>query len=105
MRQFDICELAATGRRNARRARLVALLQHDFLSDLGSVVVAPLLPATEDNRIQRLRPVVKLQREEYVVAVDRLAAVRRQELGPVAGSIESSSHELRNALDLLFVGF
>lgn len=107
MRQYDVCPIAPLGRhgRQSGRRQLVVVLQHQLLAALQSVVVAPLVEATEDVRFKRLRPALSVNGRDYVLAIDRLASVVRRELQDPVDNVSEHRDSIRNALDLLFVGF
>jgi len=103
MKRFDVCP--ATGAGVAGRGRLVVVLQHEHLSQLGNVVVAPLFAHGELEAIDRLRPIVVIDARPYVVAVDQLAALPTRQVGSPVANLESARYDLINALDFLFAGF
>jgi toxin CcdB len=103
MKRFDVCP--ATGPGVSGRGRLVVVLQHEHLSQLGNFVVAPLFAHGELEVIDRLRPVVVVVARNYIVAVDRLASLPTRQLGSPLANLESARYELVNALDFLFAGF
>ena len=103
MKRFDVCP--ATGSGVAGRGHLVVVLQHEHLSQLGNVVVAPLFAHGELEGIDRLRPVVVIDARPYVVAVDRLAGLPTRQVGAPVANLESARYDLINALDFLFAGF
>ena len=103
MKRFDVCP--ATGAGVAGRGRLVVVLQHEHLSQLGNVVVAPLFAHGELEAIDRLRPIVVIDARPYVVAVDQLAALPTRQVGSPVANLESARYEIINALDFLFGGF
>jgi hypothetical protein len=103
MKRFDVCP--ANGPGVAGRVRLVAVLQHEHLSPLANVVVAPLFAKGEIETIERLRPLVLVARRRYIIAVDRLASLPVRQLGAPVANIEGLRYELISALDLLFSGF
>jgi toxin CcdB len=103
MKRFDVCPASGAG--VAGRGRLVVVLQHEHLSDLGTLVVAPLFASTAPESIQRLRPLVHVGDRDYVVAIDRLASLPARQLGAAVANLEGSRYELVNALDFLFAGF
>lgn len=103
MKRFDVCW--AMAQEAAGRRRLVVVLQHEVLSDLESVVVAPLYLAKDLSEIRQLRPKVRIGRSDYVLAVDRLASFPKHQLGDPTANLASSSYEITKALDLLFSGF
>lgn len=103
MKQYDVCPLKS-GRAKSN-PRFVVVLQHSHMDDLATVLVAPLYLTSELPAIKRLRPEVRIARRNYVVAVDRLAAVPANQIGGGVASLETRCHEFSNALDLLFSGF
>ena len=103
MKRFDVCPASGLG--VTGRGRLVVVLQHEHLSQLSNVVVAPLFADGELKALDRLRPVVVVDAHTYVVAVDRLASVPGCQLGSPMANLESARYELINALDFLFGGF
>jgi len=58
----------------------------------------------EIAHIRRLRPIVEIAGEKYVVVSDRLAAPPSRRVGAPAANLESYDCELENALDLLLSG-
>lgn len=104
MKRFDVLpvvrRLSVGG-----KDRLVVVLQHDNLDVLTTTVVAPLFSRSEYQVVARLTPVVMVKGREYVVAVDRLAALPKSDLGKVVANLESARLELMNATDFLFTGF
>lgn len=103
MKRFDVCP--ATGSGVSGRSRLVVVLQHEHMSDLATVVIAPMFTEDELAPIERLRPQVRVARKSYIIAVDRLASLPARQLGTAVANLEASRDELINALDFLFGGF
>lgn len=100
MEQFAICLL----RRARRRRDYAVILQHRLLDDLDTCVIAPLVPAGQRLPVRRLRPPVRIAEKEYVLAIDRLAAVERRSIGEAVGSLAFRRDEIIAAVDLLFTG-
>lgn len=98
MRQFDVCRL------KARREQLVVVLQHDTVGNLDTRVVAPLSAIPYRRLMERLRIPVKLDDNEYVVQLDRMAAVSVREIGPVRGRLGDYEQSVKNGIDLLLFG-
>lgn len=103
MKRFDV--YSATGFGGQGKRRLVVVLQHPALEVLDTVVVAPLFKPTELPAVPVLRPMLTVEQRQLVVAVDRMAAVPRTQLGKAVGNLEPASYELLRAVDLLFSGF
>jgi toxin CcdB len=99
MDQFDICPLRG-GRGNP-----VVILQHRLSHDLDTCVVAPLVPTSELPPIERMRPLVYYRERDYVIAVDRLAAVARRNIDKPVGSVAAQRDGIIAAIDLLFTGY
>jgi hypothetical protein len=62
-------------------------------------MVAATLPA-----LDRLQPVLPIERQNYQILIQAIAAVDRGMLGRKIGSFEADRYVLINALDLLFTG-
>jgi len=103
MRQFEIFRNPDTV--SARSRPYIVVLQSDFLSGVGSVVVAPLAPAARVKPLVRLTPKIPVGNSDYVVMMHELAAIPRKVLKRSVGTAASKSDELVAALDLVFVGF
>ena len=98
MRQFDVCRL------KRQSDQLVVILQHDLVDDLETRVVAPLSDKPYRKLIASLRLPVEFEGVEFILQIDRLAAVNRGEIGSVAGSLVHEEARIKNALDLVFLG-
>lgn len=103
MMRFDVCRTQGPG--IGGRGRLVVILQHQHLDALATTIVAPLYAMRELPAVERLRPAVSIGGKRYRVAVDRMAALPKLQLGAVIGNVENTRHELLGAVDLLFSGF
>ena len=99
MDQFDICPLRG-GRGNP-----VVILQHRLSHHLDTCVVAPLVPISQLPAMERMRPLVRFQDRDHVIAVDRLAAVGRRSIDKPIGSLAAERDGIIVAIDLLFTGY
>jgi CcdB protein len=97
MRQFDVCRGKSGG--------LLLVLQHDAVDALDTRIVAPLVKNEGRKMIGRARLLVELEGNEYVLQLDRLAAIDARHLGLVVASLVSRQDEIKNGIDLLFFGF
>lgn len=78
----------------------------ELLEELRTRVVVPLLPrAKGPPPARRLNPVFPLNGADHVMVTQNLAAVPVSILGKPVGSLASQADELRNALDMVFIGF
>ncbi|MEC9264750.1 MAG: CcdB family protein [Pseudomonadota bacterium] len=81
-------------------------VQVELLEELRTRVVVPLLPRAEaPPPAGRLNPVFPLNGADHVMVTQNLAAVPVSILGKPVGSLASQADELRNALDMVFIGF
>ena len=101
-RRFDIVENPNRGGRSLYPFLLV--LQHDRVTAIQSVVVAPLVRAPTTVAPSRLHPVIEHNGERYVILTEDLGSVPRNNLTHVVGSAEALEYEITAALDMLFTG-
>jgi toxin CcdB len=101
MNQFDVRKIKGA---NAAQA-LIVVLQHDALDTLGTVVVAPLLPLTKFRSSPRLHPLVDVEGQHYMIAVEMLFSIERKRIGEKVDTAVRSMDRIKNALDLVFLGF
>lgn len=81
-------------------------VQTDFLSELATRVVVPLLPsASVSLPAKRLNPVFQINGEAYVMLTQSLAAIPAKELKQPVSRLLEASDEISHALDMLFQGF
>jgi toxin CcdB len=98
MAQFDIHRFAD--------GLLVADLQNNMLSALATRLVAPVYPLTSARQaIQKLNPVIAVDGQPHLIAIQELSAVRLSALGMKVATAEPWRDEILAALDLLIVGF
>lgn len=69
----------------------------------------PLLAAPDgmsDQHLPRLKPMITIEREAYVLMTTDLAGMPKTQLGPVIANIEAGHRDtVTEALDFLFYGF
>lgn len=103
MRQFDI--LRNPHPDTAIWAPYLLVLQCDLLSDLRTMVVAPLVHATQFGRpATTLNPVFEVEGQRVVLSIAELAGVSRGRLGEPVGSLETQRQAILAAIDFLFTG-
>jgi hypothetical protein len=98
MRQFDVCRL------KRRPDQFVVILQHDTVDSLETRVVAPLSSVPYRRLMERVRIPVLLDDGQYVVQLDRMAAVSVSEIGRVCGRLRNYEQAIKNGIDLLLFG-
>jgi toxin CcdB len=101
-RRFDIVENPNT--RQHGLYPLLLVLQHDRVTSVDSVIVAPLVPVDRGPERGRLHPIVEADGQQYVVLIEDLASMPRNRLTHVLGSAEAQHYEIIAALDMLFTG-
>ena len=103
MPQFDV--LRNPSSETASWAPYLIVLQTDLLSELGTVVVAPLVREAEFGRTATtLNPVFEVDGQRVVLSVAELAGVSRRLLGERIGTLAARRDEIIAAVDLLFTG-
>lgn len=100
MARFDV------RRDKAGRAPYLLDVQCDFLDDLETRLVIPLLREGEMRGIiDRLHPRVAVEGEGLVVATNLMASVRKAQLGEVVESLASERDGVVAAIDFLLQGY
>lgn len=84
--------------------RRVVVLQHPGLDTGASVLVAPLFRASDLPELQGETPRVSLDGEDYLIAVQLLAAIQRKDLGPVERTLAQHEYAIAKAINRLFFG-
>jgi toxin CcdB len=83
---------------------LLVNLQSDHLGNLRTAIVAPMWPTDDGRPAPPVRVAVRFERRNYWLAVNELAFVRVNSLGPIMGNIASERDRIIRGLDLLFTG-
>ena len=104
MAQFDVHRNAV--RASQRRIPFLLDLQANYLSDLRTRVVVPLLdPAVEPLRpVANLNPLVTIEGKRFILLFQEIAGVSVQYLGVRVATLESRRNELLRALDVIWTG-
>jgi toxin CcdB len=100
--RFDIVENPNPSGR--RLYPFLLVLQHDRVTSIQSVVVAPLVAIPREQASNRLHPVIELEGQHYAVLTEDLGSLPRNRLTRVVGSAEAHHYEITRALDMLFTG-
>jgi len=102
MARFDVFRFASPA------APLVVDVQADLLAGLATRLVIPLSPVelAKAESAPRLKPVLEVAGEKYMLMTTDLAAIPVRALGPFVAKIgEPQRKEIADALDFLFAGF
>lgn len=101
MAQFDVYCYRPRG----SAFKYVVDVQHEYTADLRTRVVVPAYPiALRGKAVDRLNPVVTIERQKYVLAVQELASLRLASMGEPVTSLAVRRADIIAALDLLFTG-
>ena len=86
-------------------APYLLVLQNDLLSQLGTVVVAPLVDEAAFGTPARiLNPVFNIEHRRVVLSTAELAGVSRRSLGEEVTSLATEREAIMAAWDLIFSG-
>ena len=97
MAQFDVYRLP-----RGAGSILVVDLQNKLFDGLATRVVAPLYPLNAKNKpILRLNPVVEIEGQLYLLAIQEMSALRVKSLGAKVASLEARRNEIVAAIDFL----
>ena len=102
MARFDVYEY------KSKSVPFVLDVQADILSDLMTCIVVPLVPEfTARNEIaSKLKPVIQIREENYILMTTDIAAIKRKSLGKFVINIEKNHRaDIIEAIDFLFQGF
>lgn len=88
------------------RDRLLLNVQADLLPELGTRLVAPLLPLDAIPRpLKRLHPIVRFADHDFILATHLMAAVPVRSLGRPLESLDNQYDTIKSAIDMAFNGF
>ena len=79
--------------------------QSDYLSNLDTRFVVPLLPEGEVPKVHRLNPVFRIQGERLVMATQLGSSVPARNLQEVVASLADEHDVIMNAFDVLLTGY
>ena len=105
MRQFCVYRNRDAASRSAYP--LLLNIQSDLISDTGTRVVVPLVPAARKRNppaISSLAPIIDVNGSPYVLVVPLLAAAETSNLGALEADLSHERTTIMAALDLLISG-
>ncbi len=102
MRQFDV--FRSPSRSSRKSAPFLVVLQSDLTITSTTVVVAPLILKSRLPEPSKLFPPFSVEGQQLVLAVNELAAVRKQILRELVTNVNDRREGIIAALDLLFIG-
>lgn len=86
---------------------LLLNVQSDLISETGTRVVVPLVPATRGKYpppISALAPVVEVNGKPHVLVVPLLTAIETTDLGAMEADLSDQRSVIMSALDMLISG-
>jgi toxin CcdB len=99
--RFDVYELPAGG-----AAGYIVDVQSDFLAEMKTRMVIPLLPEERHGRLLKdLHPVFEIGGERLVLVTHELASIQKRQLKHPVTTLAQHRDEITHALDILFTGF
>jgi hypothetical protein len=99
--QFDIYRNIGAG---SGLAPYLIELQHDYLANIKTAVVAPLIPEGSFTPQGRLTPMISVLGASHILSTTELFTIERRRLGPVVANVDSLHQRIIGAIDLLFTG-
>lgn len=96
MARFDIRRLKARV-----RVRFVVELQSDYMRDLPTVIVAPLVPIDELKPYPGINPAVDIEGRTFAIRLEQMAGVQTANLGEVVGNLSGRDYEIATAMNRL----
>jgi hypothetical protein len=103
VRQYDICE--NLNQRSRKLIPFFVVLQSDTLSDLRTVIVAPMVAKDARVHMERLYPAISIKKKVYMASMAELASIDSRRLGKAVGNCAESHTAFVSAVDLLFLGY
>jgi len=102
MARFDVYEYGSAS------VPLVLDVQANLLSELNTRVVVPLVSESKarEEILPRLKPVIAISGENYILITTDIGTVTKASLGRIVTNIEERHRQdVTDALDFLFQGF
>lgn len=96
MARLDVRRLKARA-----RVRFVLELQSDYMRDLPTVVVAPLIPVDELNPYPGINPVVDVDGRSFAIRLEQIAGVQETNLGGLVSNLSEREFEIATAMNRL----
>ncbi|MEM7568465.1 MAG: CcdB family protein [Pseudomonadota bacterium] len=102
MSRFDVFEFKGAG-------DFIALdLQADILEHIRTTIIVPLFPlvSAQNEIMPRLKPVLTVLSQQYVMGTENIGSVERTQLGQFITNIEATHrYDIMSVIDFLFDGF
>lgn len=102
MAQFTLYRNA--NRQTQGRYPFLLDIQSDFLNELKSRLVVPVIQLAEQKAITRLNPIFQWEQQQFLLVVQEMAAIPAKNLGAKVTELETLRSEILAAVDLLITG-
>lgn len=102
MAQFTLYRNA--NRQTQGRYPFLLDIQSDFLNELKTQLVVPVIKLAERKPITRLNPIFQWEQQQYLLVVQEMAAIPANNLGVKVTELETLRGEILAAVDLLITG-
>ncbi|MGY6275785.1 CcdB family protein [Methylomonas sp. MgM2] len=102
MAQFTLYRNA--NRQTQGRYPFLLDIQSDFLNELKTRLVVPVIKLAEKKPITRLNPILQWEQQQYLLVVQEMAAIPANNLGVKVTGLEMLRGEILAAVDLLITG-
>jgi CcdB protein len=96
MARLDVRRLKTKG-----RVSLVVEIQSDYMRDIPTVLVAPLVKTTQLPPYGQINPIVNIDGEELAIRLEQMAGISSDNMGSVVTSILHMEDEISVALNRL----
>ena len=96
MQQWDIVAL--------ENGTCALILQADLLDHASYRIAAPLVLARTFKPVPKLHVAMRIANKDYVVAIDKMAAIHTSAIRRVIASQKAREWDIRRALDVVLVG-
>lgn len=101
MRQFDVCRNKGRG---AARTPYLLIIQRDWVEELPTRLVAPVMRLKSGEIVSRVMVGVDIEGESLLIALPELFSIDRNMLGPVVGNVSGLRDDIVRALDFMITG-
>lgn len=98
MAQFDIRRL-----KTRNRAGLVVEIQSDYMRDIPTILVAPVVAVKDLKPYELINPIVEVRGEEMALRLEQMAGVPAAGLGALVASAADAEDRIAVALNKLLL--
>ena len=96
MARFDVRQL-----KTRNRANLVIEIQSDYMREIPTVLVAPVVPVKELKPYDLINPIIEIRGEKMALRLEQMAGVPAAGLGTLVASAVDAEDKIAVALNKL----